>query len=236
MKTAIFLPMSDSGIIDPGYKVVDANNAGPSVTSGPIWLGSAELNPLFDQEMGCRMEEILSEVTLTQDFPHARMKVLEMVEEHNICNQREDLFEWVDQFELQNKEMTKDKGKAKELGSQSKRGGVMGEEDDVRCMRKRNKKACGDGSSDSSDGDDLLESKLAGFVWSGKDENSTIAGGYRNLKLAKKMNQLQQYYIKNKKSALQDLKGQITCPEFPPSLWEAVLLNQYVNFNKIHAI
>ena len=59
---------------------------------------------------------------------------------------------------------------------------------------------------------------------------------YRNLELAKKTNALWQYYLKNKKAALQNLKGQISCPEFPPLIWEAILLNQFIDLNKIHAV
>ena len=62
------------------------------------------------------------------------------------------------------------------------------------------------------------------------------ASGYWNLELAQKTNVLQQHYIKNKKSALRDLRSQLTCPEFPLSLWEAIIFNQYINFSKIHAI
>ncbi len=36
--------------------------------------------------------------------------------------------------------------------------------------------------------------------------------------------------------ALEDLKNQISKPPFPLSLWEAVLNNGYVNFNKLYAI
>ena len=50
------------------------------------------------------------------------------------------------------------------------------------------------------------------------------------------MNKIQEYHVHHKKKALEDLKSQISKPSFPMSLWEAVLLNQYVDLNKIYSI
>src|SRR6266436_8704142 len=50
------------------------------------------------------------------------------------------------------------------------------------------------------------------------------------------MNEIWEYHIHHKKKALEDLKGQILKLLFPMSLWEAILLNQYVNLNKIYSI
>src|SRR5260370_9646152 len=90
---------------------------------------------------------------------------------------------------------------------------------------KKHKKVHGDDSSNSSDGDDLHYLKSSDFGWSKNVEASGISSRFQNPDLAKKTNLLRQCYLKSKKSTLCDLKGQFTCPEFPPSLWEAILLN-----------
>ncbi len=59
---------------------------------------------------------------------------------------------------------------------------------------------------------------------------------YQNLQLAEKMNKIRTHYEASKKDALRRLKDRIGWPNFPQSLWEPVLLNQYVDFRKIHAV
>ncbi len=50
------------------------------------------------------------------------------------------------------------------------------------------------------------------------------------------MNKVQARYKVTKKDALCRLKNRVGRPDFPLSLWEPILLNQYVDFGKIFAI
>ncbi len=50
------------------------------------------------------------------------------------------------------------------------------------------------------------------------------------------MNVIWEYHIQHKKKALENLKSQISKPLFPMSLWETVLIDQYINLNKLYAI
>ena len=59
---------------------------------------------------------------------------------------------------------------------------------------------------------------------------------YRNLQLAQATNEIQSHYIGHKKEALWHLKSKIGQPNFPSSLWEPILLNQFIDFGKIHAV
>src|SRR5260370_26464700 len=47
---------------------------------------------------------------------------------------------------------------------------------------------------------------------------------------------LQQHYMEKPKWALKSLKREAKTPPFLQSLWETVLLNQYVDFSKLNAI
>ena len=96
--------MSDHILGDP----VKPSQAGPSGTGGPTWPGDIGPPPGdldFNKEAGHFMEEI------------CRKKVLEIIEDHGLHNQREDLFSWVDKFELQSKEDARKKGKGIEPGN-----------------------------------------------------------------------------------------------------------------------
>ena len=123
--------MSDDLPADPGFDMVEPSLAGPSETHGPIWpgdIGSPHLDHVFNKEAGHFMEDILCEASSTQDFSHARKKVLEIIEDHGLHDQREDLFQWVDQFEMQSKEVPGRKGKEREPGNLGKRGAESGED------------------------------------------------------------------------------------------------------------
>ena len=50
------------------------------------------------------------------------------------------------------------------------------------------------------------------------------------------MNAVREYFIQHKKKALENVKSQIDKPQFPTSLWETVLVDQYVDLNKLYAI
>ena len=62
-----------------------------------------------------------------QDFSCARKKVLEIVEDCGLHDEREDLFQWVDQFEAQSKEGLEEKER-REPGNLGKRGAKLGED------------------------------------------------------------------------------------------------------------
>ena len=96
------------------------------------------------------------------------------------------MFQWVDQFELQSKEVPGGKGKEREPGNRGKRGAELGEDTTTELSQKKHKKVCGDDSSDSSDGDDLHELKPSDFGWSRNDEVSEISSIFLNPELAKK--------------------------------------------------
>ena len=51
---------------------------------------------------------------MTLDFSHASKKVLEVIEDCRLHNQREDLFQWVDQFKSKINEGPGGKGKERE--------------------------------------------------------------------------------------------------------------------------
>src|SRR5260370_3282312 len=112
--------MSDVLPDDPGFDVVEPSLAGPLETCGPVWLGGIGflgIVHVFNKEAGHFMEEILQEASSMQDFSCARKKVLEIIEDCGLHDQREDLFQWVDQFEVQSKEVLGGKGKEREPGN-----------------------------------------------------------------------------------------------------------------------
>ena len=47
---------------------------------------------------------------------------------------------------------------------------------------------------------------------------------------------LQQRYVAHTRQVLKDLMAQAKLPPYPQLLWETVLLNQYIDLNKVHAI
>src|SRR5260370_4290549 len=110
--------MSDEISGDPGFEVVEPSQAGPSVIGGPTWpgdIGSPPNDRVFNKEAGHFMEEILREASSTLDFMHARKKVLEIIEDRGLHNQREDLFQWGHQLKLQSKVVPGVKGRKESL-------------------------------------------------------------------------------------------------------------------------
>ena len=79
------------------------------------------------------------------------------------------------------------------------------------------------------------EEKLT-FSLSDRTNHYTVHRDYWNLPLANKTNVLWEYFIQHKKKALENLKSQISKPPFPMSLWETILVDQYIDLNKLYAI
>src|SRR5260370_37266355 len=112
--------MSDVLPDDPGFDVVERSLAGPLETCGPVWvggLGFLGIVHVFNKEAGHFMEEIVQEASSLQDFSCDRTKVLAIIEDCGLHDQREDLFQWVDQFEVKSKEVLGGKGTESEPGN-----------------------------------------------------------------------------------------------------------------------
>ncbi|SRR5260370_21728997 len=86
--------------------------------------------------------------------------------------------------------------------------------DEQRHQHKR-KKACSNSPSDLSNGDNWDQSKSAAFVWEKENVQSEGHSRYWNLKLAEKMNILQQYDIKSKKISPQKPQRTHLLPTIP---------------------
>jgi len=174
----------------------------------------------FDGAISGALEEILHRADSSRDFAKARQDILELIEKNGLREHRETIFKILDKVEAGTTKVLQpelDKGKGRDPGEhrpgkrkRATEGGDTQEHSKRRALAEK---------SDISDGGSSGDSDSSGeeepYPWTGKD----VA-----------------YIADRIKRALKDLKAQAKLPPFPQSLWEAVLLNQYVDLNKVHAI
>ncbi len=216
------------------------SNAGPG--SGGVTKESAPFfdstTSPFDQEPSRILEGIFQDASSSKDYAHARREALDTIEQYGLHQHREQVFRMLDQFERGNSiepEGTQDKGKGRDEHERPKRQHDDPTNDGFGAKRRRRSFGREEDSDDGGSKSDGEDGKLV-FAWTNQTDRYAIHRNYRNLPLANKTNEIREYYLQHKRKALENLKSQITKPPFPLSLWEAVLVNQYVDFSKLYAI
>ena len=132
----------------------------------------------------------------------------------------------------------KEKGKDRDAGERPAKQKRTDDNPDAESPRKQRGFGPRNGDESSSE-EDGPKDKGTDEVEYSFDSHNTQYGAtrsYRNIPLAEKTNHIPEHYLANKKDALRRLKGKIGRPNFPLLLWESVLLNQYVDLGKIHAV
>jgi len=236
------MPQPSNTIDD--FEIIRNENAGPSETAPGNGGGTNESVQFldldkspFDQEPSRIFEGILQEAASSKDYAHARREALDLIEQYGMHDRREQVFGLLDRFESGNgtePEDIGDKGKGRDERERPKRRHDELADEGPREKRRRTS-VDGGGSDAESTKSDEETGKLV-FPWTNKSDRYAIHRNYRNLPLATKTNEIREHHLRHKKKALKDLKSQISKPPFPMSLWEAILVNQYVDFNKLHAI